>query len=147
MKGWKTNMDRQRLLIDTNVVLDFLLAREPFDTSAKQIMELIITGEVDVFISINSFTDIIYFVQKKYDITAVREQMSQLLDFISIIEAGHKDAVKCLKMCEFDDIEDAFQVNCAEKADIDYIITRNIKDFKNSEIPAVLPEIFLEKYI
>lgn len=139
-------MGRQRLLIDTNVVLDFLLARKPFDLAAKRILELSISDKVNLFIGINSFTDIIYFVQKQYDLYTVRKQMGQLLDFITIIEAGHKDAVKCLKIDEFDNIEDAFQAVCAEREDIDYIITRNVKDYINSKIPAVLPETFLENF-
>jgi predicted nucleic acid-binding protein len=136
-------MESQKLLIDTNVVLDFLLARKPFDTAAKKIFELAVNEKVRLFISINSFTDIIYFVRKEYDVETVRTQMNELLDFVEIIEAGHKDAQKSLKMTNFEDIEDAFQVWCAQKAGVDYIITRDIKGFKSSFVPVLFPEEYL----
>ena len=137
-------MDRQRLLIDTNVVLDFLLARKPFDVSAVKIFELAATEKAQLFISINSFTDIIYFVSKEYDTNIVRDRMDELLDFLAVIEAGHKDADKSLKMTNFDDIEDAFQAHCAEKEHVDFIITRDLKGFKNSNVPAILPDEYLK---
>jgi predicted nucleic acid-binding protein len=144
MKGWLTNMDQQKLLIDTNVILDFLLARQPFDISAKKIFSLAAADKVKLYISINSFTDIIYFVHKEYDTNIVRKQMNDLLNFVTIIYAGHKDAVNSLKMTDFNDIEDAFQAHCAEKEDADFIITRDLNGFKNSNIPAVTPDVYLQ---
>lgn len=138
-------MDQQKLLIDTNVVLDFLLARKPFDASAVEIFKLAATGKVTLFISINSFTDIIYFVRKEYDVNIVRSQMHELLDFFTIIEAGHKDVVKSLKMLDFDDIEDALQAHCAEKEQVDFIITRDLKGFKNSKIKALQPDEYMTR--
>lgn len=137
-------MGRQRLLIDTNVILDFLLARKPFDIQAKEILGLVVSDKAELFISINSFTDIIYFTHKEYDTNTVREQMGQLLDFVTIIEAGHGDAVKSLKMTDFADIEDAFQAHCAEKAHVDFIITRDSKAFKHSNVPAIMPDEYLQ---
>ena len=144
MKGWYKSMEPQKLLIDTNVVLDLLLARKPFDTYAKMIFELAANDDKTLYISVNSFTDIIYFVSKEYDIELVRNQMNELLDFVTIIDAGHKDSLKSLKMLEFKDIEDAFQVQCAMKEGIDFIITRDIMGFKASTIPALLPEDYLK---
>jgi predicted nucleic acid-binding protein len=138
-------MDQQKLLIDTNVVLDFLLARKPFDIYAAKIFELAAIGNATLFISINSFTDIIYFVRKEYDVNMIRTQMHELLDFLSVIDAGHKDAVKSLKMLDFDDIEDALQAHCAEKEQVDFIITRDLKGFKNSKIKALQPDDYLAK--
>lgn len=137
-------MDQQRLLIDTNVILDFLLARKPFDVTAEKVLELAATEKAQLYMSINSFTDIIYFVCKEYDVNIVRGKMDELLDFFTVIEAGHKDASKSLKMIEFDDIEDAFQAHCAEKEHVDYIITRDLNGFKNSNIPALLPDEYLK---
>ena len=138
-------MEIQKLFIDTNIVLDFLLARNPFDISAKKIFELAAEGSASLYISINSFTDIIYFVSKQYNVEDVRSQMYDLLDFVYIIDAGQKEAQKSLKMLEFFDIEDAFQVQCAIKEGVDYIITRDIKGFANSSIPAMIPEEYLNK--
>jgi len=140
-------MVQQRLLIDTNVILDFLLARKPFDAATKKILELAALDKVKLFISINSFTDIVYFVHKEYDVNIVREQMDELLDFLTIIDAGRKDAVKSLKMTDFDDIEDAFQAQCAEREQVDFIITRDLKGFKNSNVPAVMPDEYLQSLI
>ena len=138
-------MEPQKLLIDTNVVLDFLLARKPFDTAAKTIFKLAVSNEARLYISINSFTDIIYFVSKDYDVESVRTQMNELLAFVTIIDAGHKDALKCLKMLDFKDMEDAFQTHCAMKEGMDYIITRDMNGFINSPVTAILPEEYLDR--
>lgn len=138
-------MAPQKLLIDTNVVLDFLLARKPHDAAAKKIFELAISDKASLYISINSFTDIICFVSKEYGLEFVRTQMGELLDFVTIIDAGHKDALKSLKMLDFIDIEDAFQAQCAIKESMDYIITRDIKGFCNSPIKALSPGDYLNR--
>lgn len=138
-------MEPQKLLIDTNVVLDFLLARKPFDEAAKTIFGLAASNKARLYISINSFTDIIYFVSKDYDVHTVRTQMNELLDFVIIIDAGHKDALKCLKMVDFKDIEDAFQAHCAMKEGMDYIVTRDMSGFINSPVLAILPEEYLKR--
>jgi len=138
-------LQKHKLLVDTNVVLDVLLARKPFDEWAVNIFKLAALVEVELFISINSFTDIIYFVSKEYDSDTVRKQMAGLLDFCRIIEAGHRDALQSLKLTDFEDIEDAFQSYCAEKEIIDYIITRDLKGFKSSKIPALTPQEYLLK--
>ena len=138
-------MEPQKLLIDTNVVLDFLLARKPFDTAAKAIFKLAVSDNARLYISINSFTDIIYFVSKDYDVDSVRTQMNELLGFTTIIDAGQKDALKSLKMLDFKDMEDAFQAHCAMKEGMDYIITRDMNGFINSPVTAILPEEYLDR--
>ena len=62
-----------------------------------------------------------------------------------MVSVSHEEVVKAIEMDKFEDFEDCLQDRCAEHAAAEYIITRNVKDFANSKIPAVLPEDFLEK--
>ncbi len=64
---------------------------------------------------------------------------------LQVVGASHDEVVKAIDMEEFKDFEDCLQDRCAEGIGANYIITRNIDDFSNSKIQAILPEIFLEQ--
>ena len=61
----------------------------------------------------------------------------------TVVELGIEDLTAATKL-DFEDFEDAVQSVGAERVNADYIITRNVKDFKNSRAPALSPLKFLE---
>lgn len=134
-----------KLLIDSNIVLDLLLARKPFLKSAVALLERMEHGHDEGFITANSITDIIYICKKEYSFDAIRKEILKLLDLIDVIGVEREDIVKAFDM-GFSDYEDALQSRCAMKEDIDYIITRNEKDFTKSEIKTIRPDVFLAQY-
>ncbi len=131
-----------KLLIDTNVILDLLLAREPFVKPARDLLKKIQASQAEGYVTANSITDIVYFCKKKYTLDVIRGEMLKLLDLIDVIGVERDDIIEAFDM-GFTDYEDALQSCCAVKENIDFIVTRNEKDFSKSEIKPISPDAFL----
>lgn len=58
--------------------------------------------------------------------------------------AWHTDVKNALLREDFSDFEDCLQDESAKKAGADYIVTRNIQDFKYAAVKAVTPEEFIK---
>lgn len=131
-----------RILLDTNVIIDFLTGREPFYESARQIMKLAETGKIRANVTANSITDIFYILRKQLDQETRKVVMINILKIMDIISLTGSDILKALEM-DYKDFEDAVQTQCAKKIDATYIVTRNEKDFKDNSIPAISPDKFI----
>jgi len=134
-----------KILIDTNVILDFLLERAPFYEDSVKLMRIIDKGDIQAYITANSITDIIYIARKKYTLDEIRRAILCLLEIVNIIGIDRDDIMLAFEL-GFDDFEDALQSACSVKAELDNIITRNKKDFLNSKIPAINLIDFLNFY-
>ena len=136
-----------KILIDTNVILDAIIKREPFDVSAGQIFIMAAGEKFNATITANSITDIFYIVSKSYgNKEKAKELLRGLFETFDICSISYEDLNNALEM-EMRDFEDALIVACAKRLKCDYIITRNIKDFENSTVPTILPDDFLRDYI
>lgn len=109
-------------------------------------MRLIETNRINGYVTANSVTDI-YYVLNRYikNKNKVFSVMKTLLKLVEIIDVTASDIRKALKP-DVKDFEDEVLVVCAEKSKVDYIITRNLKDFTKSSVKAISPENFLKKY-
>lgn len=132
-----------KILIDTNIVLDMLLEREPFEESSTKVFEQVESGKAEAYLTANSITDIVYILRKKYNKEKIRSAVFELMKFIKIVGVTSKDISKAFDY-PFNDYEDALQNQCAIKIKADYIVTRNEKDFKNGLIKAITPDKFIE---
>ena len=131
-----------RILLDTNVIVDYLLRREEFFDCAKKIVELCKNSSVSGAVSSQAVADTFYILRKDF---SVAERKALLLRVCKIfrVEAVTEDKILFALTDEnFSDFEDCLQVQCAKSFRADYIVTRNVKDFAASEIPAVTPEDF-----
>lgn len=135
------------VLIDTNILLDFLLGREPYFSNADKIIKLCADKKVKGVIAAHSVPNMFYILRKDMSEEARREVLFYLC---SILEVENIDSFKlrtALKNSAFIDLEDCLQSICAKKIMADYIVTRNVKDFKSSEVPPILPEDFLREAV
>lgn len=147
-----------KLLIDTNVVLDFLLAREGAE-AAKEIFKLAEEHSEYECVTASSVTDILYTLTKankernhqnesgktnKEIETESARMLSDFLTIVHILPVTEHD-VKTAFSLGWDDIEDALQYSVAVSNDVDVIITSNVKDFENSNIPVKRPGDFLNE--
>jgi len=133
-----------KILIDTNVLLDYLLTREPFYEDAKNIVLAYVNGKVRGCIAAHSISNMFFILRKDYD---AKERRELLAGLCSIFDVEGIDRVKLLAGLyneEFSDFEDCLQMECAKAYGAEYIITRNIDDYKMSEIKAVLPTDYLK---
>jgi len=133
------------VLIDTDVLLDFLIDREPFTQNAKAIIQKSQEKIIKPFLAAHSITNIFYILRRLYSASERKQRLLDLCRSIPVVEIGHDVIINALANNYFDDIEDCLQAECAEVVNADYIITRNIKHYTHSNIPAILPEKLLIK--
>lgn len=134
-----------RIYVDTNVILDFLMKRQPFfDDAYKLFSELAKEDELIGYVSVKALTDI-YYLYRKFnhnDIDTIRNVV-KLIDILYIADNTKVDLLKAL--CFFDnDFEDDLIVQLATRMKLDYIVTRNGKDFGKSRVMAITPKECLE---
>lgn len=131
-----------RLYLDTNVILDLILNRSPFFDDIARIITLYEMGECELFTSSVSIVNCNYILGKNIDRKQVIDNLKILRSFCSILTVSELEIDKSLNS-NFKDFEDVVQYFTCIKNDCNFIITRDIKDFKNSEIPAITPAEFL----
>ena len=130
------------ILVDTNVLIDVVTMREPFLADSVKIFELCQEKVVIGAIAAHSISNMSYILRKDFS----RDKLREI--FLNIFEVFRVEAVDFSKLLAtvaddtFSDFEDCLQVQCAKSFRADYIVTRNVKDFAASEIPAVTPEGF-----
>jgi hypothetical protein len=96
------------------------------------------------YVATHSITNVFYILHKQFSSAERRSMLLGLCDFIEIAGIQKSHLVEALNNEVFDDMEDCLQTECAKSVNADYVITRNIKDFPVSSIPAILPEDFLK---
>lgn len=132
-----------KILIDTNIIIDALTGREPFRNSAEQIFMLAANQAADMFITASSATDIYYLIKKYLHSTEqAKAAMSKLYELFNILGVNRADCVDALSM-GMKDYEDAVVSCCACRNRMQYIVTRNIRDYEQSKVPAILPDDFI----
>jgi predicted nucleic acid-binding protein len=129
-----------RVLFDTNVLLDALLAREPFAMNAAFLLKAVEAEKLEGFVSATTMTDVHYIVkrQTKNDVTAM-SAVSRLLALMEIC-AVDRSVLEQAVALGFSDFEDAVQIGCAISLGLDAIVTRDVSGFAGSPISAILPE-------
>ncbi|MBQ9179538.1 MAG: PIN domain-containing protein, partial [Firmicutes bacterium] len=126
------------LLIDANVVIDVLEMRKPYFSSSKKVCECSELGLVNGFITSLSVANIMYVLHKNLSQGERNNVVRALNIMFNIEETKGSDLVKAADL-DWKDFEDAVQYVAAKRIGIDYIVTRNKKDFKLSEIPVLTP--------
>ena len=123
-----------KLLIDTNILLDVLLKREPFYYKAVEVLELVQYDNVQEYVSAAAVTDI-YYIAYKYlkDKGLVRQLLKKLMGIVSIAAVSEKEIEEALELA-WNDFEDSVQYAVALLNEMDGIVTRNPKDYKRADM-------------
>lgn len=133
-----------KILVDTNVIIDALTGREPFREAAEQIFLLAANQIEDMYITASSATDIYYLIRKHLHSTdQAKNTMSKLYELFHILDVTSSDCREAL-LSGVKDYEDAVVASCANRNRMDYIVTRNIKDYEQSKVKALLPDELLK---
>ncbi len=133
-----------KILIDTNVILDVLCNRPGFVDDSLKIFKCCEAGKLTGYISAMSIPNIVYIMRKELDKEKIKEILTTLTTLFTVIDLREADLIKAAEL-DFADYEDAIQSVCATRCKSNYIVTRNIKDFLNSVVPAVKPSELLER--
>ena len=132
------------VLLDTCIIIDVLQDRQPFSEDAKTIFIAVANKQVEACITAKSVADIYYITHRAtHSDEKSREILSKLFSLFSVLDTTGDDCKKAL-FSPITDYEDAIMVETAKREGIDYIITRNIKDYSKSSIEVISPTDFLK---
>ena len=133
----------ENVFIDTDVIVDFLTDRKPFSLESAKIFSLIDQKKIKGCVSSLSFSNLYYVLRKFGTHKKVISSLQDLSELVYILKVD-SDIVKSALTSDFKDFEDSIQYFAAqEHKNVDCIITRNIKDYKDSSLPVMTPETFL----
>jgi len=132
-----------RLLIDTNIVIDLLSKREKFYDEAAALFSRADKKELVLTISSLTFANTNYILTKLKSAKEAREILRKFKVLVELLNLDDKVTELALSDESFPDFEDGLQYYSAIENQIDVIITRNKKDFKNSKIPVLSTKEFL----
>ena len=126
--------------VDTNVILDMLADREGFADAASAIFDAAGRNEIRLSICALSYSTIYYILRRFIGRENALQSLRELSQYVSILPVN-QPVIQMALNSNFPDYEDAIQYYCARQdSTIDGIITRNLKDFKLSEIPVLSPQ-------
>jgi predicted nucleic acid-binding protein len=134
------------LLIDSNVILDMVQHREPFFRESKEIIAECIRQSHFGFVTAHSLCDIYYILRKDMSAEQRLKLVNMFCQFFTVIPETASDFTAVTENPNTDDLEDGLQQQCATRLNLDYIVTRNIDDFRTSAVPAIEPGQFLSKF-
>jgi predicted nucleic acid-binding protein len=136
-----------KIFLDANILLDFTLKRESYDLS-KKILELVISGQFQGFITPSIVHIVGYWLTKAYGNTKAKELLLLLLADIYVIDITHEITLNALHS-KINDIEDCLQYYTALHHKLDYFITMDKKLQKSASpnLPIYSPEEFLKEFI
>ena len=138
----KNGGNMSKVFIDTDVILDFMIAREPFAMDAARIFSLSEKKQISICTTGLVFANAYHILRKLGSHQKVLEKLSQLAKLIDIIALSKASVLQALDS-KFGDFEDALQHYAALSENVKTIVTRNVKDFKNSELAVLTPDQYL----
>ena len=133
-----------KLLIDGNILLDVLQKREPHYEDSARVWKMCETDLAEGCVSALSFANLVYVMRKEMAPELISEVLSKLSLIFSFEDLAASDLKTAADM-QWNDFEYALQAATAKRIHADHIVTRNVKDFKKSEVIAITPSEFLER--
>ena len=135
-----------KVYLDTDVILDFLLKRQPFDADAARIFAESEYGSIQLHTSTISFLNLHYvcgrIVGEARAVHLVRE-LRKLVVLLGVTPSMVDSALSSASP----DLEDAVQLSCAKSHAMDVLVTRNTEDFPKRETPIMAPPVFIQTFI
>ncbi|MBK7959451.1 MAG: PIN domain-containing protein [Bacteroidetes bacterium] len=131
-----------KVFVDTDVCIDLLSGRKPFNKTAEILFSLADNKKVKIYVSSLSFSNIDYVLRSQYSSTHSRQLIGKFKTLVSVLAVDSK-TIDLAIASDFNDFEDAIQYACAIENNLTTIITRNIKDYKKASISVLTPETFM----
>ena len=142
-----------RILVDTNIVLDFLLEREPFRQDAERLFEAIASDQITGYVTATTLTNIFYIARRlTQSIERARQSVAMTLTVMEVcpvdtVPGALRDRaiLEIALTSSLSDFEDAVQIACAIARNLEAIVTRDQQDFSNSSLPVLTASQVLER--
>ncbi|GHU75428.1 DNA-binding protein [Clostridia bacterium] len=133
------------VLLDTNIVIDALENREPFNRAAQDIILLAAEHKIDAHVTATSVTDIYYLLRRHLkDRNNTREAVRKIIMLLPVLDVTASDCDLAFDL-SMHDYEDAVLAQCAKRHKVDCIVTRNEKDYVNSPVTSIHPDVFVKR--
>ena len=132
----------KRVLFDSDVLLDVLAQRQPFFFLSAKALDTVTQGQVQGYVSGHAITNIFYILRRQIGNEASRKLISKLLEHLQVASVTEQ-VIKGALQSSISDFEDAVTSEAARAIGLEIIVTRNISDFRNSSVLAMLPQDFL----
>ena len=132
-----------KIFVDSDIILDLLSARQPHYYAAAELFSLADEGSIKIFVSSLSFSNVNYILSRQYNGDQTRKKLLKFKTLVSILSVNEK-TIELALASEFKDFEDAIQYYTAIENDIITLLTRNLKDFRKSEISVLTAEQYLK---
>ena len=134
-----------KVFLDTNILIDFLAARQPFAEEAIALFQLADNGEIELMVSDLTIINTIYVLRRmQYGLLEIYDALDDIRPLLTITSMGATVIDRCLEH-RSDDFEDEMQYFSAVDANADYIITRNKKDFDFGDSAVMTPQEFFDE--
>lgn len=133
-----------RLLIDANIILDVMVKRAAYYLDSAAVWKLCETEQAKGYVSVLTIANIVYILRKELEPQTVEETLKKLALIFEFEDLNASDIARAAEK-KWNDFEDAIQCVTAERLHVDYIITRNIRNFKESCVPMLTPGEFLAR--
>ncbi len=133
-----------KLMLDVNIVLDVVQKRVPHYKPSAKVMSSIVVGKHIGYLPAHAITTVHYLISKYSTTSKANETIDWLLLQFNIA-AITKESLLLSRTLLFDDFEDAVVATVAKEQQCEYIITRNVQDFRNSPVKVITPEEFLSE--
>lgn len=133
-----------KVFVDTDVCIDLLSGRQPFNKSAEFLFSLADKGKLKICVSSLSFSNIDYVLLSQYSTSHSRQIIAKFKTLVQVLAVDSK-TIDLAIASNFSDFEDAIQYACALEYNLTTLITRNLKDYKKATIKVLTPETYLTK--
>ena len=133
----------KKVFVDTDIILDLLSNRNPFYEYAAILFSLADKGSIKIFVSALSFANLNYMLSKQYTADQSRKKLFKFKTLVTVLAVNDK-IVDLALASDFKDFEDGIQYFTAIENGISILLTRNLRDFKLSEIPVQTAESYLK---
>lgn len=131
-----------RVLVDLNVIIDVMQNRQPFYEDSAGVVDAVVRGDVLGWLAAHSITTMFYVISRTRNRETAVQAVTGLLESFTVAKVDDMVIREAL-LLGWKDFEDAVQMAAADVEGIDYLITRNIKDFQSGQVPVIQPAAFL----
>lgn len=134
----------ERILVDTNIVIDLLSKREEFYKEAQELFTLADHNKIKLYISSLTIANTHYLLARNVKLEEARKILIKFKVLVEVLPLDNK-ILELALISDFKDFEDAIQYHTALENNMDIILTRNKKDFKKSILPVLTAKEYLKK--
>ncbi len=128
-----------RILFDTNIILDVLLNRKEFVEISANLVGMVENKNIDGYLCATTITTLDYLISKAINRKQAKIEIQKLLTLFNIADVN-SIVLKLSINSEFNDFEDAVQYYSGEHSEVEGLVTRNTKDYKNTDLPIYTPD-------